>query len=153
MADKGSGSSDATVFYDGRTLKFPDWIGTKHLNQARRQAEWLSGWLTEVVGEPIPVQPVLVLPGWYVERVRRGDVLVLNGKKDYRFIMSQWTNRTFSTRLIQNISDVLEQVCRDVEPIRYAPSQKREVEPPQRRLRKAFGRVTPIRSIDRASTH
>ena len=150
--NRGRGSSDATVFYDGRTLRFPDRISTDFLDQARRQAEWLSRWLTEVIDEPIPVKATLVIPGWYVERVGRGDVLVLNGKNDCRFIVSQWANTTLSTRLIRSISDVLEQVCRDVEPITYAPSQKRKAESSQRRPRKAFGRVTPIRRIDRAST-
>jgi hypothetical protein len=151
--NRGRGPSDATVIYDGHSLKFPDWIGTEFLDQARRQAEWLSRWLTEVVGEPVPVQPVLVIPGWYVERIRRGNVLVLNGKNDYRFITSQWTNTTLSQELIQSVSDVLEQVCRDVAPMAYKPSQKRGGESPQPRPRKVFGPVMPIRRIDRASTH
>ena len=151
--EKGRGSSDATVVYDGRTLRFPDWIGTSHLDQARRQAEWLSQWLTEVVGKFIPVRPVLVIPGWYVERVRRGDVLVLNGKKDYRFIASQWTDTALSRKLIQSVSDVLEQVCRDVEPTAYKPSQEMRGEVPPAQPCKILGRVTPIRRIDRASTH
>ena len=151
--ERGRGSSDATVVYDGRTLRFPDWIGTTHLDQARRQAEWLSQWLTEVVGKLIPVQPVLVIPGWYVERVRRGDVLVLNGKKDYRFIVSQWTDTTLSRKLIQSVSDVLEQVCRDVEPTAYKPSREIRGEVPPAQPRKVFGRVTPIRRIDRTSAH
>jgi hypothetical protein len=147
------GSFDASVVYDGRTLRFPDRISTDFLDQARRQAEWLSRWLTEVVGELVPVQPVLVIPGWYVERVRRGDVLVLNGKNDYRFIASQWTNTTLSTRLIQSVGNIIEQVCRDVEPMAYKPTRKRGEEGPQVRPRRVFGRVTPIRRIDRASTH
>ncbi len=150
--NRGRGSSDATVIYDGRTLRFPDRIGTDFLDQAKRQAEWLARWLTDVVGEPIPVQPVLVIPGWYVERVRRGDVLVLNGKSDYRFIASQWTNTALSHQLIQRVSEVLEQICRDVEPAAYKTSQKTKREAPQPRPRKVFGRVTPIRRIDRIST-
>jgi hypothetical protein len=150
--NRGRGSADATVVYDGRVLKFPDWIGTKFLDQARSQAEWLSKRLSEVVDEPVPVQPVLVMPGWYVERVRRGDVLVLNGKNDYRFIANQWTNTTLSHKLIESISDTLEQVCRDVAPMAYRRPQQEGNESSQPRPRKVFGRVMPIRRIGKAST-
>ena len=150
--ERGRGSEDATVVYDGRTLRFPDWIGRDFLDQAKRQAEWLSRWLAEVVGEPVPVQPVLVIPGWYVERVRRGDVLVLNGKKDCRFLINQWTHTSLPHDLIQSVSGILEEVCRDVKPLAYKPSQRGEASP-QQRPRKILGRVMPIRSIDRASTH
>jgi hypothetical protein len=151
-SNRGRGSGDATVVYDGRVLKFPDWISTEFLNQARRQAEWLSGWLSEMVGELVPVQPVLVIPGWYVERIRRGDVLVLNGKNDYKFIASQWTKAILSRKLIESVSDVLEQVCRDVAPMAYTASEKREDESPQSRSRKVLGRVLPIRRIGRGSS-
>jgi hypothetical protein len=139
---------DVTVAYDGRTLKFPNGIETDYLDQAKRQAQWLSGRLREVTGEAIPVQPVLVIPGWYVERLRRGDVLVLNGKNDTQFITTQWTHTELSLDLIQRIGDVLEEVCRDVEPTAY-----RQKETSQARPRKVFARIGPEGRIDRASTH
>ena len=85
------------------------------------------GWLREAAGEPVPVQPVLVLPGWYVERARRGDVLVLNGKQDCKCIATQRTDTTMPHHLTQRGSEVLEQVCRDVMPTAYK-SQTREEE-------------------------
>lgn len=147
--DKGRGPYDATVVYDGRTLKFPGWIGSQYLDQARRQAEWLSGWLTEIIGGSIPVQPVLVIPGWYVKRVRRGDVLVLNGKKDVQFIATQWTRTTLHRDLVQRIGDMLEEVCRDVEPIAYKSYHREET--PLIRQRKMLARVVPIRCRDKGA--
>ena len=97
------------------------------------------------------MQPVLVLPGWYIERVRRGDVLVLNGKKDIQFISNQWTHRTLSRDLIQRISEVLEGVCRDVEPMAYKSSRGKEA--PATRPRKVLARVMPLRRINKASGH
>lgn len=49
----GSGQSDAKVVYDGQKLKFPDWVETKPLAQVRRQAQWLSKWLSSAVGNSI----------------------------------------------------------------------------------------------------
>jgi hypothetical protein len=115
-AQQGRGQSDATVVYDGRSLTFPDSVKTEEpLHQARRQAIWLSTWLTSAIAEPVAVKPVLALPGWYIERTTWGDVLLLNGK-DYRFLVSQRTGTALSDALIQRISHQLEQRCRDVEP-------------------------------------
>ena len=144
---------DVTVVYNGRTLKFPNRIETDYLDQAKRQAQWLSRRLSEITGKTIPVQPVLVIPGWYVDRIRRGDVLVLNGKKDTEFITTQWTHTALSRDLIQRIGDVLEGACQDVEPMAYKSSQGNGEDSPQPQARKTFARVTPIRPIDRLSTH
>jgi hypothetical protein len=87
-----------------------------------------------------------------VERIRRGDVLVLNGKNDTEFITTQWTHTALSRDHIQRIGDELERVCRDVEPIAYKSSQGRGEDPPHPQPRKVFARVTPIRPVNRTST-
>jgi hypothetical protein len=69
------------VGYDGQTLTFPDWRTSAPLDQARRQARWLSHWLHESLGEEIPVIPAVALPGWYIEPSRetvRSDVKVFS---------------------------------------------------------------------------
>ena len=78
---KGGGSESVRVEFDGHALKFPNWTETKPIEQAQRQAEWLERWLTSAVGTPIPVIPVLILPGWFIERKARSVVRVFNGKK------------------------------------------------------------------------
>jgi hypothetical protein len=121
--NRKNGKKDATVVYDGDTLKFPDSVQKKPLDQAKRQAESLRSWLSSAMAEPVPVFPVLALPGWYIERKKRGDVLLLNGK-DYRFIATQDTGSKLSDSLVKRISARLEEVCRDVEPKAYPKVKK-----------------------------
>lgn len=61
----------------------PDWQTAKPVEQAERQTQWFSEWLSSALGCPISAIPVLALPGWYVELKRRGAVRVfsrLDGK-------------------------------------------------------------------------
>ncbi len=59
---------DARIVYDGNTLtvagREPD---RNPLVQAKAQAHWLRGLLSESTGRRIEVQPVVVFPGWFVE--------------------------------------------------------------------------------------
>lgn len=70
----------ARVRFDGNALHFPDWVETAPLEQAKRQAAWLSKFLAKSTGEPVEVVPVLALPGWFVELGGRSDVRVVNPK-------------------------------------------------------------------------
>jgi hypothetical protein len=72
------------VIYDGKSLYFPDRPNTPHrafLEQSKRNAKWVSNWLSEATGHPVKVQPVLVLPGWYIDVKKPGSVRVLNHKQ------------------------------------------------------------------------
>jgi len=117
--DKGRGSADATVIYDGQILHFPDWHEKKPLDQAKRQADWLQKWLSSAVGEPVQVKPALALPGWFVERTKPGNVLVFNGKSPQFLVKQQIPNTTLNPGLIQRVAHQIEQRCRDVEPVAY----------------------------------
>jgi hypothetical protein len=99
-------------------VRFPDWQETKPLEQAKRQAYWLSKWLSSAVVSSVYAIPALALPGWYVERTNVGDVTVFNGKNP---IFLSRTNGRFSLgkQQIQQISHQIEQRCRDVEPVAY----------------------------------
>lgn len=116
--DKNLGVAEATVVYDGQSLKFPGWIGKDPIEQARGNADWLSKWLGKAVGEAVQVYPVLALPGWYVERQGTGDVYVFNPKNPHPFFRTKG-NASLSESLIERISHQLEQKCRDVEPTAY----------------------------------
>jgi hypothetical protein len=56
------------VVYDGKTLQFPWGHDAEAIPQAERNARWLSGYLTKKTGENVAVQPLVVLPGWFVEQ-------------------------------------------------------------------------------------
>jgi hypothetical protein len=122
--DRKRGKDDATVVYDGDALRFPHFTEKEPLMQAKRQAAWLSSWLTSAMAEPVFVMPVLALPGWFIERKKWGDVLLLNGK-DYRFIVTQRTGVVLSQSLVERIAARLEEVCRDVTPKAYPRADKR----------------------------
>lgn len=79
----GQGSESVKVLYDGKGLKFPGWMETEPVEQARRQADWLARHLQAATGERLPVVAVLALPGWYVEntaRITDDMVRVINPK-------------------------------------------------------------------------
>lgn len=109
----GNGKVDALVEFDGKALKFPKWAETKPLAQAERQAQWLQKWLSSAVGEELPVTPVLVLPGWFVERTGKSRILVFNGKKP-NFLLSMKNGEALSPQLIQRAAHQIEQRCRTV---------------------------------------
>ena len=114
--DKNVGSAEATVVYNGQSLKFPSWIEKDPIEQARRNADWLSKWLGKAVGEAVQVYPVLALPGWWIEREVTDDMFVFNGKNPQNLLKR---NGFLSPELMKHISHQLEQKCRDVEPTAY----------------------------------
>jgi len=52
-----------SAIYDGQALQFPNWTERGYLPQARRQAEWLTRWLSSAVGEAVTVRPALAITG------------------------------------------------------------------------------------------
>lgn len=67
------------VIYENGLLHYPNGTDKHGLDQAVRQAEYLGKLLTSATGSHIPVQPILVLPGWMVIRKSKG-IPVLNPK-------------------------------------------------------------------------
>ncbi|BCS54161.1 hypothetical protein GSbR_25810 [Geobacter sp. SVR] len=118
--DRGNGQEDARVTYDGQTLHFPTWKEPEPLEQAKRQAAWLSNWLNKAVGAQVAVKPVLALPGWYVDR-KRPDFLIFNGKNP-QFLSKISTETPLTAEMIQRIAHQIEQKCRDVAPQAYRKS-------------------------------
>jgi hypothetical protein len=109
----GNGCADAKVVYDGKTLHFPNWTDNKSLGQARRQARWLSEWLTYAVGDKVPVQPILALPGWFIERTSPNGMKVIN-PKNFSWVLKSDKNKTIDENMINRIVHQLDHRCRDV---------------------------------------
>jgi hypothetical protein len=110
------GSARATVVFDGKSLHYPGRNPESHgLEQAARNAKTLSLWLVKSTGEQVSAQPVLALPGWWVERRAAGPVNVLNPKEIRRSF-------TFRPELalkpdqIQRIAHQLTERCRLARP-------------------------------------
>lgn len=121
--NRNGGTPDATVVYDGQVLKFPEWSGTGALNQADRQARWLSEWLSGAVGEKIPVAPVVVLPGWWVDRKGRGPVVVLSGAEIQDHLLKARNASALTDMQVERVARQVEQRCRDVKPF-YRPIEE-----------------------------
>jgi len=115
--NRDRGAEDAKVTFDGKVLSFPGWIETKPLDQARNQAQWLSKWLSSAVGEKVVVKAVVTLPGWFVDRKGRGDVLVISGREAPSLLNVK--QEPMPDSLLKRIEHQLDQRCRDVEPAMY----------------------------------
>lgn len=112
-----------SVVFDGQTLQFPNWTEREYLPQARRQAEWLTKWLSSAVGESVNVRPVLVMPGWWIDQKKPSDVILFNGKNPISWAGTKAKN-PLSDAMIQRIAHQIEQKCRDVEPAAYKKEKK-----------------------------
>jgi Nuclease-related domain. len=103
------------IIYDGRALAYP-WGEDKHgLEQALRQAEWLAVFLERQLGRAVPVQPLLVFPGWMILRKGRGPVNVLNPKELPSAIACGGATPVLDAAMIDLVARQLESRCRDVE--------------------------------------
>lgn len=109
-----SGKDGAKVSYDGQTLSFPGWNDTATVEQASRQAKWLSVELTKAVGEPVRVAGVIALPGWFVVSPNRHEVTVLN-PKNFRYLLDA-RGTPLSPVFMKRVAYQVEQWCRDVAP-------------------------------------
>ena len=107
--------ADARVEYDDKCLRFPNRTEFKPIEQARRQAEWLTKWLSSATGDHVSVRPVLALPGWFVNRNSSSDVWVIN-EKECGSIAKPKDGSILSDQMVKRIVHQLEQKCRDVEP-------------------------------------
>jgi Nuclease-related domain len=119
---KGGGRANAQVVFDGQTLKFPTWTTKEPLEQAEKQAAWLSKWLTSAVGFTVHARPVVALPGWFVERAGAGKVLVFSGKA-LSGLLKFRGQQTLSEQDVQRIAHQIEQRCRTVTPL-FAEDKK-----------------------------
>jgi hypothetical protein len=110
-----SGKESAKVTFDGKVLKFPTWTTSEPIEQADRQAKWLSKWATSATGEQVLALPVVALPGWFVERTGRSIVRVYSGRA-LGSLLNSGSGRSISPQALQRIAHQVEQRCRTVVP-------------------------------------
>jgi nuclease-like protein len=106
------GSRVYEIICDGERLDPPH---NASLEQAKRNAKSLSGFLSDTTGEKIWVTPILTFPGWFV--VQRGKPnpywAVLNHKQIRGYVIGRPAKLT--PQRIQQVTHQLDQKCRDVE--------------------------------------
>jgi hypothetical protein len=80
---------DATIQFDGETLAADGFLPDRDpLVQAKAQASWLREIISESTGKTMHVHPVIVFPGWFIEK-KAGSakgVWVLNPKALPQFL-------------------------------------------------------------------
>ena len=106
---------DATAKYDGRMLYFPKGDDFKTIDQAKRQASWLSNWLEKAIGEPIAARAIVALPGWFVKRTSSEGIPVVNPKQ-FSSLFEHIKPRWLSESMLARINAQLDQKCRNIEP-------------------------------------
>lgn len=107
-AHRVKASQDMLLLPQGRAL-------TKPAAQAKRNAADLSQWLTGSSSPIIPVLPVLVMVGWFVEDDKTGTVPVLSGRPVAKLLPFLGTEGALSPERVTVISDRIEAHCRNVE--------------------------------------
>jgi hypothetical protein len=65
---------------EGGHIKFPHYTDTETIEQAKRQADWLSKQLTQSTGMGVIASPLVVIPGWFIENKEKPVVPVMNHK-------------------------------------------------------------------------
>lgn len=99
------------VVFDGTRLEFPGGWNSEWLDQARLNAKTLSDWLLSSSGERVSAEPILTIPGWWIEPKGTSDVHVLNPKQIPGLIRSLPQN-ALNAGQIQRISHQLEEKCK-----------------------------------------
>jgi hypothetical protein len=101
------------VAYDGKVLQFPAGTDAKPVPQAERNARWLAEFLTKRTAEPVTVEPVLALPGWFVETKGNFPVKAMNATYLAKYLRGQ--SEKVEPAQVRRIIAVLDEKCRDVE--------------------------------------
>ena len=114
MRQKGSNGDQAQheVKFDGHTLAFPFGSDRDAVIQARRSAKWLSDYLSRKIGQLIPVDTIVVLPGWCVEG-RGGNVKAMNCNYLPKYLRGQ--NEKLPPEYVSQIAEALEEKNRTIE--------------------------------------
>ena len=61
-----------TIDFDGESLRIAGKnLDSNPVHQARAQASWLGELLAESTRRKYPIQPVVLLPGWYIRKTKR----------------------------------------------------------------------------------
>ncbi|MDH3714263.1 MAG: NERD domain-containing protein [Gammaproteobacteria bacterium] len=102
----------AEANFDGEQLTYPDWVDTDPIQAVLRQSQMLGKWLSGKIGEAVTPQPVLALPGWYVQSSDWKRVIVCDPSNPTLIIKASRQTRLDSTA-IRGILENLKKQTRD----------------------------------------
>jgi hypothetical protein len=109
------GQREHEVVYDGECLQFPSSRDSKPIEQARNNAKWLSNFLEKKTGEAVWVEPLVVLPGWYVQNSgnRNFPVKAMNAVYLPGYLRGQGDK--IGAAQVRRIISALDEKCRTLE--------------------------------------
>lgn len=109
-----AGKAQHKVTRDGDRLLFPRWEDRRAIPQAERNARWVAQYLSRKTGEPVAVEALVVIPGWFVEQTSPNNrVRVMNDTYLERHLRNQPAR--LQPAQVQRIVAALEEKCRTLE--------------------------------------
>ena len=107
------GQPDHIVVYDGKVLSFPSGEDTRAVPQAERNARSLAELLTRKTEESVAAEPLVVVPGWFVERKGNFPLKAMNTSYLARYLRGR--SDRIQAAQVRRIVAALDEECRDVE--------------------------------------
>jgi hypothetical protein len=104
---------EQVVFFDGKVLEFPWCYDRKATEQVERNARWVREFLAGFGPKDLIVQPVIVVPGWYVKPKGNYPVKVMNAT--YLVGYLKGARPVFSPEQLETTIRRLDERCRVLE--------------------------------------
>jgi len=101
------------VLFDGHALTFPWCEDRNAAEQVQRNAQWIRDFLNDFAPKDLPIQPIIVLPGWFVRE--EGDCFVRAMNAAYLVGYLARAQRLYEPASLKTIVCRLQERCRTVE--------------------------------------
>jgi hypothetical protein len=101
------------VLFDGRVLEFPWCYDAEAAGQVEQGEKWVRKFLAAFPPKDIPVQPVIVVPGWYVRDPGNFHVKAMNATYLVNYLKGE--KRLFTPEQLGPVIQRLDERCRTVE--------------------------------------
>jgi hypothetical protein len=106
--------ADYKVAFDGHRLIWPKGPDEQPIEQAKSNAQSLAEYLRSTLREPMDVQWMVTLPGWWVTEPSTGPVQVCNARR-LPYALTQRRPVVLSPQQVDRVAACLDPVCRNVE--------------------------------------
>lgn len=109
-----NGLPEHQVDFDGQVLHYPWAQDERAAAQVQRNAEWVRQFLNGFAPKDVTIQPVLVIPGWFVQNRGNYPVKAMNPK----YLASKYlpsTRREYTPEQLEPILRAFEERCRTLE--------------------------------------
>jgi hypothetical protein len=109
------GKGECDLDFDGERINYPEQprFEVKPVHQARRSARALEKFLEERSKVRLPVTPLLVFPGWFVNRRGKSDIFVLNHTEIHQVVRDKKREK-LPKDILERVVAVVDAQCRDV---------------------------------------